>query len=633
MKSEILTDKEERLAYFNELYRTSLNERKIDFEKMRAQYEGDKSIDGACAKSAGIVRNITYELIESQVSSHIPIPNVTPKVASERMERNSRNVMNMLKNLRDELPFEKLNDMDERNTYVFGSSVFYIEWDYEFNRAEVTLLSPSQIVPEPNVSDVQKMNYVFLNYNDSVKNVENKFNVKLNRTELVDNEVQVVICFFKEGGKISQEIFTDDIELQYLPDYYAKRRKICKTCKKPVADCECGGEGFEFEIVQNERLTENYESEFVQIPMKSPKIVDGILQEERVYDESVGEYIMVPKLKPTVLPIYRPTLFPIVVRKNISKANEFFGQSDAVAIRHQQQEINKLETRIMEKLLKAGVIPYSAESTDLRLSDEIYSRGIKLKTVQEKNLLGVLDLQASISQDVEQSERLYQHAKRIIGISDSFQGMPDRSASSGIAKQMLINQSGGRLESKRVMKNSAYADLDKILFEFYLAFGIGKKPIYSVDANGNPNTEDFSKFDFLELSENGEWKFNDAYMFSTDLTSDLEKDRGQMWTEIRNNYQAGVFGDSNTIQSKLIFWKNMSKARYPFAKENIELLKEAYAEQRQEFENDQALALSQQAEMTQPKIQDVLPKDDEMKTQMFEELKNIISKGVTNGKK
>ncbi|MEG1520334.1 MAG: hypothetical protein RR458_05025, partial [Clostridia bacterium] len=331
-----------------------------------------------------------------------------------------------------------------------------------------------------------------------------------------------------------------------------------------------------------------------------------------------------------------PNVFPIVVRKNISKANEFFGQSDALAIRHQQQEINKLETRIMEKLLKAGVIPYSAESTDLRLSDEIYSRGIKLKTVQEKNLLGVLDLQASISQDVEQSERLYQHAKRIIGISDSFQGMPDRSASSGIAKQMLINQSGGRLESKRVMKNSAYADLDKILFEFYLAFGIGKKPIYSVDANGNPNTEDFAKYDFLELNEDGEWKFNDVYLFSTDLTADLEKDRGQMWTEIRNNYQVGAFGDPGALQAKLIFWKNMSKARYPYAKENIELLKESYEEQRAEYENEQAQAMRQASptqQIDKAKQPSSPPVSDKMKEEAFDAFKQILTKGAINGKR
>ena len=595
MNSQYLKDKKERLAYFNELFRNSLAMRKIDFELMRNQYEGDNRIvvGGQEAKPCNVVRNVTYELVESQVNSHIPVPSVTPKMATTKMERNARNITNLLKNLRDELPFERLNDEDERNTYIYGTSIYFVEWDSESNKAKLNVLAPHQIVTEPNVMDIQDMSYVFLTYSDTAINLKHKFGVTIDNTNLVDNEIQVIVCFFKDNGKISQLIFTNDVEISYLPNYYGKRIKKCKTCGEIASKCQCGSDEFDFDVIEKENLSKNFVGENTVIPKKSPLIIGGVLQEERVWNEKTNSFMMVPKLKNTKIPVYSPKLYPIVARKNISKNADFFGQSDVMAMRPQQLEINKLESRIMEKLLKAGVLPYSAETTDLRLSDEIYTRGIKLKNMQEKSLLGVLDLQTSIAQEVQQSERLYQQSKRIVGISDSFQGMPDSSATSGIAKQMLISQSSGRLNSKKVMKNSAYADLDKVLFEFYLAFSTGKKTVYSVDGDGKGRSMEFSKYDFLQMDENGKWEYIDDYLFSTDVTYDIESDKGQMWNEIRQNYTLGTYGDVSALSSKLIFWKNMLRARYPYAKENIEYLmdiQKANTEKQEQFTKAQMQA-------------------------------------------
>jgi len=53
-------------------------------------------------------------------------------------------------------------------------------------------------------------------------------------------------------------------------------------------------------------------------------------------------------------------------------------------------------------------------------------------------------MQTSIQQDVMQADRLYDQAKRILGISDSFQGQQDYTATSGYAKQIQVQQSQGR---------------------------------------------------------------------------------------------------------------------------------------------------------------------------------------------
>lgn len=560
MDKKNLTSSEVRLRYFNDHFRSSLAEREPNFELMQKQYQGSNEIiskKNAKAKPATVVRNITYELIESQISSVIPIPYVLPKCATKRMEKNARNATNLLKNLRDELPFENLNDIDERITYIFGTSIYYVEWDNKLQKVKINIIPPDCFVPEPNIEEINEMSYFFLTFTENADSIRQKYDVDLINISETD-EIEVIVCYFKHNNVISKIVFSDCQEIEYVYDYYAKQKFDLESNNRiPVK---------EFELERNLKKSQ------VSIPKMSPVIIDGELQVEEVFDENSNKFIEVPKLKPTKLPFYKPKMFPIAIRKNVSKVGSVFGQSDTEIIRDQQQEINKLESRIMEKLLKAGVIPYSAETTNLRLSDEIYTRGIKLKNAQEKNLLGVMDLQVSIAQDVQQSERLYQQAKRILGISDSFQGMPDDSATSGVAKRLQISQSSGRLDSKRVMKNSAYAELDRLLFEFYLAFGESRRPIYSMNANGESVDADFCKYDYLEMNLNGEWKYNIEYLFSCDITSDVERDKPTMWAEIRKNYLAGLFGEIGSYEAKLIFWKNMLKSRYPNAKENIELI-------------------------------------------------------------
>ncbi len=585
MNKELLKNSKDRLEYFNWLYNDAVSNCRENFSLMQKQYQGDNSVDGG-GKNTHIVRNITYELIESQISSIIPTPNVVPKNLTYKTEENAKAITDLLKNLRDELPFEKINDEDERNTYVYGTSLYFAQWNFEKNNVDVSLVPIEQFVPEPKVYEIEDMNYFFLNFYETPYNIKEKYNVEIEEKYLDANGLaKVIVCFFKENGVVSQMVFTSEMEILYVENYYSRKKLRCKNCGEYKENCSCESNEFELVPVLKEKISDNIVEGNVVIPKKSPIIINGVMQKERVFDEGTGKFLLVPRQKDTVIPIYSPSVYPVAVRKNISKSYSFYGQSDVMAIRGQQQEINKLESRIMEKLVNAGVLPYSSETTDLRLSDEIYTRGIKLKNPQEKNLLGVIDIQANIAQDVMQSDRLYNQAKRILGISDSFQGMPDSSATSGVAKQMLIMQSGGRLESKRVMKNAAYADLDKIIFQFFLAFSSASRKVVSLDSNGEKVGKNFSRYDFLEMNQNGDYVFNDEYLFSTDVVSDIERNKNIMWGEIRNNFAQGAYGDISNVATKILFWKNMLRARYPYAKENIEVLEEQAKIIKGEIEN------------------------------------------------
>ena len=189
---------------------------------------------------------------------------------------------------------------------------------------------------------------------------------------------------------------------------------------------------------------------------------------------------------------------------------------------------------------------------------------------EDVGIFGRVDMQVDISRDILEADRLYDQAKRILGITDSFQGQRDATASSGVAKQLQIQQANGRLDSKRRMKNAAYADIDRTMFEFYLAYADEPRPATYMDVYGRRQNVAFNRYDFLERDEAGNYYYNDSYLFSADGTIDIEGDRETLWKETTANYQAGTYGDPALPQTRLIYWLNMERLHYPYAQENVE---------------------------------------------------------------
>ena len=292
------------------------------------------------------------------------------------------------------------------------------------------------------------------------------------------------------------------------------------------------------------------------IPAYSPTVQNG----------ECGE-----QLSPTRLPYYRPRRFPIVIRKNTSEEKSLLGQSDCEFIRPQQQQINKIESRILQKLMRSGITPILPDDAELTLDNSIFGQVIKLRTGDERERYGVLDTTPAIAQDIEQSERLYQHAKRIIGITDSYLGMSDSTAQSGYAKQIQVQQAAGRLDSKRKMKQAAYADLDRILFEFFLAYADEPRPLSYRDAFGKPHHTAFNRYDFLLYDEeSGRYTYDDGFLFSVDQNGALEQQRDALWQKNLENLQAGTLGDPGDPATLLHYWQCQERAHYPYARENVE---------------------------------------------------------------
>lgn len=621
------TDKAERLAFFQELYEEARAETDGYYEKLTQhleQYKGSKKLDGSDVE-AEVVRNITYELVESQVTSYIPTPSVSPKMQSELNERLARVVETMLRNKRDELPFERMNDIDERYNPIYGGSVWLCEWDDSIRThntagdVKISCLSPRHFVGQPHLFDVQEMEYLFITFETTKEDIVRRFDVELEVAEKTESEesdddktATLIVCYYKnDAGKVCEFVWSADTVLLDVEDYYQRKRRVCRACGKREGTCHCENPKLELQNEEFEELTRDVIRGFSEpIPAISPVFENGVLQTEmqkrQVMDEGgpvsfldemniltpLMEDVKIPRTAPTRLPFYVPNVFPVVIRKNTSEEDALLGQSDCEFIRPQQQAINKVETRIHQKLMRSGVYPIVPEEYNGELDNSIYERVLRVSQ-GTKGLYDRLDLQVSIQQDIAQSERLYDHAKRILGISDTFQGQRDSSAQSGKAKELQIQQSAGRLDSKRQMKNAAYAELDAVIFQYYLAYADEPRPAVYRDAQGNLQNCTFNRYDFLVQDEAGEWYYNDQFLFRTDASVDVDRSREALWAENRQNFQSGAYGDPTSNRTRLVFWQNMERMHYPFAHDNVERLKEEVARDEQMAQMQQQMAAMQ----------------------------------------
>jgi hypothetical protein len=625
--------KAEKLAFFQDLYQRSKNAAKSvqdEMKRHKEQYDGSKEIDGGAP--AKVVRNITYELIESQVATYIPTPAVSPEMHSQRNIRNAKAIEMMLQGKRNKLPFERMNDIDERYTTIYGGSVWLVEFDDSIRTpttigdVKVTCLAPDHFFGQENVFEIEDMEYCFLRFPTTKDEIVRKYGVDESVAEAAENEeaiegdatvdgdeytATVVVCYYKdEDDLVCEYVFSGDVCLLDVSDYYARKRKVCAVCGQREGICACEKPEYEERSADEEEITHNIKlSDGSVLGPVSQVIVDGVPQTqmvsqvvksptgEMVFDDSQGFYapalemVEQPVTEPTVIPYYRPKRLPVVIRKNISQENSVFGQSDCAAIREQQQLINKIETRIAEKLLKAGVYAIVPNDYEGDLTAGILNQVLR-SDASNYNQFGRIDMQPNTALDISEAERLYDHAKRILGISASYQGQADTTAQSGIAKQMQIQQSAGRLESKRRMKNAAYADIDRLIFEMMLAYADEPRPAAYKDVLGRWQNASFSRYDFLERDQNGKYYYNDQYLFACDASVDMEGNRPLLWQENRNNFMAGAYGNPQDPACQLIYWQNMENAHYPWARENVERLEAQIVQQMQAMQ--QQIAAQQQ---------------------------------------
>ncbi|MBR2965079.1 MAG: hypothetical protein IKC34_00860 [Clostridia bacterium] len=581
MKTET-TSKEARLQFFSELYERARSAALLlygELDRHFAQYKGSREIDGS-SEEALTVRNITYEMIESQISSEIPMPKVDADLYSKSRDNNARSIELLLASQRDRLPFERMNDIDERYTYIYGGSVWLVEWDSsitvgnERGGVQVRVISPLDFIPEPCVFSPEDMEYCFIKRTTTRGDVKRRYLVKeddLSRleceysaddAECEGDAVTVVTCFYRsDDGEVGRFVFSGEVTLSDLPRYYARKLISCSVCGGAYGNCSCEG---------SEPAVSEVEYESVALTAE---------EATRIFGHTVSRPIELS------LPYYLPKHFPIIVRKNTSADGMLLGQSDCEYIRPLQQAINKVESRILQKLLRAGITPIIPEDATVSLNNAVFGQVIRMKPGESADMYGKVDTTPDISQDIIEADRLYEQAKRILGISDAFLGNDTLVGESGYAKQLRISQANSRLDSKRRMKKAAYADIYKVIFEHYLAFADEPRELSYADSLGRVHTEFFNRRDFIELDRaTGALAYSDAYLFSSDSSGD-EYQRDALWERNLENLRAGTLGDPAAPATLLRYWQSQERAHYPYARENVEYFT-AQLEERKNYEEN-----------------------------------------------
>lgn len=558
-------------------------------EKMRkreAMYYGSHEIQGA-KKNATNVRNIIYELIESQVDSSYPMPKVTAIHAEDRDL--ARKAENMLRNQARRMRFIELNDRSERTVPVQGADFFHVEWNpvagyhCTLGDVEVEMRHPRQVIPQPGVYRIEDMDYIFVQVSKSKESLEARYGITI-ETDTEDAPdarggddsthtgvvTQNIVYYKHDKGTVGMFSWVGCQVLEDFPDYYARAAEVCTKCgRRRVGDvCVCGNKKFKEQPVQTLTLTQDVvlssgevlpaQVQGEDVPIVNP---DGSVQR----DNESGEVIMMPgEMEANEIPAYKPHGFPIVERINIAASDKFLGVSDVDIIADQQQAINKYGTKIQEKLLKGGSWVVLPEGVNAELNDNEL-KILRVDNPSQKAMIDVINVQPNVQNDQNMLEMNYTWAKSTLGITDAFQGKYDSSATSGSAKQFSANQSAGRLQSKREMKNNAYAKLYRMMFEFLLAYADEPYPMTETDTDGEQQFGHFDRMEFLKRDAAGELYWNDEFIIEVDPASNLASNRERLWDMVDLKYQAGGFGNISEPISQYRLWTYLKETGFPYA--------------------------------------------------------------------
>ena len=641
-----------RLQEWKERYEQARDDYREEMEKMdRRQkiYDGDNTIydvEGRATKrKATHVRNIGFEMVETQVDSNIPAPKVTAVRKGD--EHLAKIIEDMIRNVCDRLPMVRLNDKAERVCPILGGHGILLDWDASrggkgwMGDLSVTLLGGRKMVPQAGVYEIEEMDFIAVVTPMTRRQIKASYGVDVPKGDEVEadpevramgavadttGEILTVVTVFHrdDEGKIGRIRWVDGTEilLEDIDDYQARRVKRCTKCgavsrgagKTP---CEyCGNKNFDEEVQEYEELTEDIPlSDGRTIPVMSPKRDEyGQVMVEMVQVENsplmpqttpaagMALPVMQPQvvMEPTRIPYYKPDMFPVLLRRNVSKDGAFLGSSDMDAVADQQNALNKVSTKLMTKVLGGGSFITIPKGMRWSVTDQD-GLVVELESAADGEKIGVYNTQVDVGNDLVLRTQIYEEGREAIGITDSFQGRRDTTATSGKAKEFSAAQAAGRLESKHAMKRALYADLFEAIFKFMLAYADEPRPLRGYDGEGKPEYSQFNRYEFLYQDEAGNWKYNTDFIFTCDTAAPLASDRQAMWQETRMNFQQRTMGNPQEIKTQLRFWRQMERLAYPMAGDMVKSLEK---EQETQAQMQQARAQMQQVvrEMTSPDL-------------------------------
>lgn len=573
-------DKLDKFALLYENARSSIDINIID--EREEIYNGTHVVDtdrnvinlNVINKESNQPYRLAYELIEAQVSNNIPQPVVDAKELE--FEKQARIIEHSLRNDLVDSGINKVTDKNERVTMKHGFSIVEVCWNTNIaskkyqGDIEIRQIHPKSFLPQAGVWNFFDLDYYFIAQSVTKQYVYQKFGIdvsneteeypSINYVSATDNssqsidmfeKVTLISAYYKDSdGDVGKFIWVNNIIIQDLPKCYYRRPNTCIKCgnvedNASVKCSECGG--------KLKSKLEEFEILYEDKPLK---------QTRQQVNPQTGMMEDVPIVLPvgTKVRYYVPKDFPHIDRINVPSDFGFGGVSDIDAIRDKYMAMSKLMNNVCE-IAQNPVLITKLRSMKIEITDLIY-QVVNCDSIADVQALQVLDLKGDIISRLELIKNIYRQAKDTLGITDSFQGKYDPSAKSGAAKQIAVQQSGGRLMSKQTNKDDFFKRLFQRMFQFKLAFYDEKRPYVVKDSMGQNTYYQFNKYDFLTQDDNGDWYYNDDFIFGVDNGGGWERDRMTQYNQTMQLWQIGAF---NPSPPAIMLWNILDKLNYPNA--------------------------------------------------------------------
>lgn len=520
------------------------------------------------------LRKMVYELIESKIDNSIPMPKIRPRYKTDLPLVSVTE--NYLKFEVDGIFTKYLNDRSERATYVDGTSWYKVWWDSLDNTHErsgnvkIDLCRVDQIVPQPGVSDYRQLEYIFERKEISLTRIWDLYHRRIIPTEANTNVIEVISCYYLNKDRVVGLFMYAPHSRQVIcneEDWQIRKLRTCTVCGtvNPTGDTcrNCGSKTFKYENATEEILENDIEEIY------NPYDV-GETDDESEREHYKSRVFLTAGTK---IPFYKITQLPFVPRPAISSLDNIYGTSEVKVTLESQDAINKLLTKALEKTMKSGTILTKPEKLKIGDSDDTI-KVLSVRTTEEAAMVQSRPVVADTSQDLVMAATLYESGKASSGVTESFQGAKDNSATSGKAKQYAAVMTAGRIESLRVMKSAAFAGLYELVLKYLLAFSDEPRKFVRVLPNGSQKEEVWNKYMFLDKDKYGNIYYRDDLRFDSDPASTLSQNRAQMWQETQDKFVQGAFGNPADPRVLELFWNIMDSLQYPLAKVVLAGIKE-----------------------------------------------------------
>jgi hypothetical protein len=599
-----------KLDKFSVLFENSKTSIDLDIIDDREQiYDGTHTLDtdrniinlNVISKESNQPYRLAYELIEAQVSDTVPQPVVDAK--EEEFELQARIVEHALRNDLVDSGINKVTDKNERVTMKHGFSIVEVAWNPNKKsknyKGDIQLvpIHPKSFIYQSGVWNFSELDYYFIALSTTKQYVYQRFKIDVSneteeypelnyvnsQTTTIDQfeKVTLICAYYKDSdGDIGKFTWINNTILEDMPKYYYRRPNTCVKCGNIDSDVEkkctvCGGK-LKHTIQEYETIYDDLELE----------------QTRKQFNPQTGLFENVKMIIPagTRIKYYVPQEFPHIDRINVPNDFGFGGVSDIDAIRDKYMAMSKLMNNVCE-IAQNPVLITKLRNMKIEITDLIY-QVVNCDSIADVQALQVLDLKGDIISRLELIKNIYRQAKDTLGITDSFQGKYDPSAKSGKAKEIAVNQSSGRLNSKRTNKDDFFKRLFERMFQFKLAYYDEKRSYVVKDAMGQNTYYKFNKYDFLTQDEFGDYYYYDEFIFNVDNGGGWERDRQTQYNQTMQLWQIGAF---NPSKPAIMLWSILEKLNYP----NAGMIRQDMTIEVQKQEQQQQAQMQQQMQQTQ----------------------------------